>query len=120
LIFRKEKILRYRSWYLFGFQLNRLQKNFHEHHVPVKIVPQGLLAFRKNRKEVWFNTSTNKTRMLTVPYGETRMGQGKENARAFLIGNSDIRDEIEKKIRIHYGLIEAPEGPKPKNDQSSQ
>ena len=34
---------------------------------------KGLLAFRKNRKEVWFNTSTNKTRMLTVPYGEEPM-----------------------------------------------
>lgn len=29
-----------------------------------------LLAFRNNRKEVWFNTSSNKKRMLTVPYGE--------------------------------------------------
>lgn len=30
----------------------------------------GLLTFRKSKKEVWFNTSSNKTRMLIVPYGE--------------------------------------------------
>jgi hypothetical protein len=31
---------------------------------------RGLISFRKNNKEVWYNTSSNKTRMLTVPYGE--------------------------------------------------
>jgi hypothetical protein len=29
-----------------------------------------LLALRNNDKEVWFNTSTNKKKMLSVPYGE--------------------------------------------------
>jgi hypothetical protein len=31
---------------------------------------KGLLTFRKNKKEVWYNTSSNKTRMLVLPYGE--------------------------------------------------
>jgi len=31
---------------------------------------KNLLSFRKNQKEVWFNTSSNKTRMLVVPFGE--------------------------------------------------
>ena len=30
----------------------------------------SLITFRKNKKEVWYNTSSNKTRMLVVPYGE--------------------------------------------------
>jgi len=34
---------------------------------------KGLLSFRKNKKEVWFNLKTNKTKMLTVPYGEDPM-----------------------------------------------
>jgi hypothetical protein len=29
-----------------------------------------LLTFRNGRKEVWFNTASNKKKMLTVPYGE--------------------------------------------------
>lgn len=29
-----------------------------------------LLTFRNNNKEVWFNTATNKKKMLSVPYGE--------------------------------------------------
>jgi len=29
---------------------------------------KGLLTFRKNQTEIWFNTPSNKTRMLTVPY----------------------------------------------------
>jgi len=31
---------------------------------------KNLLAFRNKQKEVWFNTSSNKTKMLTVPFGE--------------------------------------------------
>jgi len=34
---------------------------------------KGLLSFRKNKKEVWYNTSSNKTRMLVVPYEEDPM-----------------------------------------------
>jgi len=30
----------------------------------------NLLTFRKSKKEVWYNTSSNKTRMLVVPFGE--------------------------------------------------
>ena len=32
-----------------------------------------LITFRKNKKEVWFNTPSNKSRMLVVPYGEDPM-----------------------------------------------
>ncbi len=32
-------------------------------------------------------------------YGETRLGQGRENARAFLESNPEVLDEIEEKIR---------------------
>jgi hypothetical protein len=31
---------------------------------------EGLLSLRKNKKEVWFSTKSNKNRMLVVPYGE--------------------------------------------------
>ena len=31
---------------------------------------KGLLTFRKNNKEIWLNTPSNKTRMLVVPFGE--------------------------------------------------
>jgi len=34
---------------------------------------KGLLAFRKQNKEVWFNTNANKTKMLNIPYGEDPM-----------------------------------------------
>ncbi len=34
-------------------------------------------------------------------YGETRLGQGKDNARTFLLENPDIADEIEMKIFEH-------------------
>ena len=34
---------------------------------------KGLLAFRKNNKEVWYNTSSNKTKMLNIPFGEEPM-----------------------------------------------
>jgi recombination protein RecA len=34
-----------------------------------------------------------------ISYGETRLGQGRENARDFLRNNVEIRDEIERQIR---------------------
>lgn len=42
-------------------------------------------------------------------YGETRLGQGRENAKKFLVDNSDIADEIEAKIRkkLTGGEVEA-------------
>ena len=30
----------------------------------------GIIQFRKNNKEVWYNTVTNKKKMLTVPFGD--------------------------------------------------
>ena len=34
---------------------------------------KGLLSFRKNQKEVWYSTNTNKTKMMNIPYGEDPM-----------------------------------------------
>ncbi len=44
-------------------------------------------------------------------YGDLRLGQGKENSRTFLIDNTDLAMEIDKKLRIELGLIKtkAPE-----------
>lgn len=38
-------------------------------------------------------------------YNGERLGQGKENARRFLIENTDIAAEIEEKLRGAYGLV---------------
>lgn len=37
-------------------------------------------------------------------YGDERLGQGRENAKNFLMENPAVQDEIEMKIREHYGL----------------
>lgn len=37
-------------------------------------------------------------------YNEERLGQGRENAKAFLKENPEIRQQIQQKIRDHYGL----------------
>ncbi len=37
-------------------------------------------------------------------YGDTRLGQGKENARLFLKSNPELRDEIEAKVREMLGV----------------
>lgn len=44
-------------------------------------------------------------------YGEERIGQGRENARRFLIENKDIAELIEEKIRGAFGLIESGDEP---------
>ncbi|HET6278234.1 MAG TPA: recombinase RecA [Candidatus Polarisedimenticolia bacterium] len=46
-------------------------------------------------------------------YGETRLGQGRENVRLFLEQNTDLRDEIDGKLRRLLGLIRDPVEAKP-------
>jgi recombination protein RecA len=38
-------------------------------------------------------------------YGENRIGQGRENAREFLLKEPQIMAEIERKVRLGIGLI---------------
>ncbi len=37
-------------------------------------------------------------------YGDTRIGQGRENAKQFLIDNKDVCNEIESTVRNHYNM----------------
>jgi len=46
-----------------------------------------------------------------VSYGEDRMGQGRENARRFLIDNLAIKEELQAAIAIKVGLTESEEEP---------
>jgi len=39
-----------------------------------------------------------------ISYGETRIGQGRENAKAFLRSNPDIQEELEGRLRTALGL----------------
>ncbi len=41
-------------------------------------------------------------------YGDVRLGQGRQNARSFLLENPDVQREIEAEIREHYGLSAPP------------
>jgi recombination protein RecA len=49
-------------------------------------------------------------------YGELRLGQGKDNTRTFLKENPDVRDTIEKEVRLHYGLETSADSPGPKSE----
>jgi recombination protein RecA len=43
-----------------------------------------------------------------LSYGETRLGQGRENARTFLEENAEVADEMEAEIRRRAGLTGRP------------
>ncbi len=47
---------------------------------------KGLVSFRKNNTEVWYSTSSNKTRMLTVPYGN----DAKETVASYLSSDDGL------------------------------
>lgn len=40
-------------------------------------------------------------------YGDVMLGQGRENAKIYLLDNQNMANDIEKQIRAHYGLPEA-------------
>lgn len=42
-------------------------------------------------------------------YNGAKIGQGRENAKNYLHDHQEVRDEVEKKVRAHYGLIEGEE-----------
>lgn len=42
-------------------------------------------------------------------YNETKLGQGRENVKKFLLDNPDLINEIDLKVRSHYNLIETKE-----------
>lgn len=41
-------------------------------------------------------------------YNGVKIGQGRENSKNYLSENPEILEEIDRKVRIHYKLIEAP------------
>ena len=61
-----------------------------------------------------------KTATVDIMYGEgisregEKIGQGKENVKIFLKENPVLRDELEQKIREHYGFIEKTKDKKEK------
>ena len=38
-------------------------------------------------------------------YNDGKIGQGRENAKKYLKENPEIAEEIEQKVRVHYGLL---------------
>jgi recombination protein RecA len=81
--------------------------------------------FRKAEMEILFDSGISKEGSLLdlgveegivkksgsfYSYGETRLGQGREASRKFLKSNTDIRDQIEAKIRSGEVDTTPPEG----------
>jgi recombination protein RecA len=44
-------------------------------------------------------------------YGDVRLGQGRENAKAFLLENAELATEIEAKVKSALGMDGAAPGP---------
>ena len=54
-------------------------------------------------------------------YNSTRIGQGRENAKQFLLENSEIANEIERAVRANAGLIaEALDGQPVADDDDAE
>jgi len=53
-------------------------------------------------------------------FGDERLGQGTDNARAFLKENKDICKKIEEQVRSHYGLEPAARAPKRSEEPAEQ
>lgn len=55
-------------------------------------------------------------------YQDAKIGQGRENAKKYLKENPQVRDEIEEKVREHYGLSHTEakaEGTEEKKEEST-
>ncbi len=55
-------------------------------------------------------------------YNDSKIGQGRENAKTYLKENSQVMEEVEKKVRVKFGLLPAEETSKeetPKKEEKS-
>lgn len=52
-------------------------------------------------------------------YKGDKIGQGRENAKQYLKEHTEIRDEVEKQVRIHYELMESEENDDPKTEEET-
>ena len=52
-------------------------------------------------------------------YKGDKIGQGRENAKQYLKEHPEIRDEVEKQVRVHYELIEAEEAGEQKAEEET-
>ncbi len=50
-------------------------------------------------------------------FGDTRLGQGKDNTRTFMKENSDIRKDIEESVLAHYGIGNTAKPVRPEGDK---
>ena len=51
--------------------------------------------------------------------GEDKIGQGKENAKQYLLEHPDLVEKLENKIRVHYNIASPEEAPKEKKDETA-
>ncbi|HFU3844208.1 TPA: recombinase RecA [Streptococcus suis] len=52
-------------------------------------------------------------------YNGEKIGQGSENAKKYLVEHPEVFEEIDRKIRVHYGLIEGEETPEVVTEETS-
>lgn len=91
-------------------------------HVVAKVVKNKVAPpFKQAEFDIMFGTGISKEGILIdmavdldiinksgawFSYKDQKLGQGKENARSFLISNPEIAEEIENTIRAKYGLLQ--------------
>jgi recombination protein RecA len=57
------------------------------------IIDMGIECEVVQKSGAWFN------------YGQLRLGQGRENAKQYLIDNADVAAEIENKVLVSKGIV---------------
>jgi recombination protein RecA len=101
----------------------------------VKVVKNKLAApFRQSEFDILYGEGVNKLGELIdmgveagvveksgawYSYQTTRIGQGRENSRAFLRDHPEMADELEKKVRTHYNIGDAEDVVAPNDAKAS-
>ena len=91
------------------------------HHTRIKVVKNKVAPpFKQAEFDIMFGTGISKEGDILdlaadcglvnksgawYAYNGDKIGQGRENAKLFLKEHTDICDEIEKQVRIHYNLL---------------
>ena len=115
-----------------GASIKDKEGNVMGNPIKVKVVKNKLAPpFRQALFEITFGTGISKTGEIIdlgadldiiqksgswYSYDGTKIAQGKEGAKQFLVDNPEVALELEKKIKDHYGLGKKPETKKAATD----
>ena len=72
----------------------------------VRLDVRKIETLKQNGEVIGNRTSIIQKSGAWFSYEGNKIGQGRENAKQFLLDNPEIREEVDRRVREHYGIVD--------------